>query len=601
MKQPRSYDCIAQDWIDSAVHGHDQKYNDRGHYGERMYVGNNGQIFSYGSHFEMARVITNRKGEPQLILINGERTSNTTTKHQGYVRGAAERSGLPSVAIPYGALEAAGVIFDSIRIVSVDRDKEIITHHKSESAPRRYTYVSGPTYVHGEWDADQIQRWNDWQDWSDHQKKIDDLIRRIGWIEDGVQDGVHAVWGSASDKRTEIECLKIAGPFKLGKDNGMQDDGSIIHRTTPPPRMIPTGNIVSGYTSESKNYVHMYGTTGDDNASYSFLRDDLPFVEPDADGIWRWTTKRHILGESVIEADVRTRRRTTCTECNGGRYRSGHQATPPDSWWSYGEYVVSRRRVPIPFVGRASINESDYRRDRNKWDDYDSMHMGVFPLPERFYFCSRCNGTGKMMTDSRRKGVKFLSGFDHGEPHLAYFFCELPKCDVSSVDEAYEALKPDTVKLAESMGRRVKRQGDIFAVETTETTRSLKERAKTVGIRHRGRCARELGCEPIAYRIYRDEAPRWNRGSKIVKLDKPEPIYSREDQARIDRMVEASMLLQTNHQGTEVITTKDGTIYAKGCLNHVPDGRTNDHVRVKLDGGGWWIIVKNTCPVRRTR
>jgi hypothetical protein len=186
-----------------------------------------------------------------------------------------------------------------------------------------------------------------------------------------------------------------------------------------------------------------------------------------------------------------------------------------------------------------------------------------------------------------RRAVKFLSGFDHGEPHLAYFFCELPKCDATTVDEAYEALKPDTVKLAESMGRDVKRQGDIFAVPTTESTAALKKRAKTIG-RRNPKTMREVIEKGMKQRDL------FGRTTTPVLSRTKVPIPDDEQ----DRERAASMLLSTNHQGTEVIQTHDGTIYARGCLWHVPDGRTNDHVRVKL-GKAWHIIVKNTVPVRR--
>ena len=48
----------------------------------------------------------------------------------------------------------------------------------------------------------------------------------------------------------------------------------------------------------------------------------------------------------------------------------------------------------------------------------------------------------------------FLSGFDHNERRPSYFLCELPPgCTAGTLAEAYEALKPDGVRLAEQMGR----------------------------------------------------------------------------------------------------------------------------------------------------
>jgi hypothetical protein len=162
-------------------------------------------------------------------------------------------------------------------------------------------------------------------------------------------------------------------------------------------------------------------------------------------------------------------------------------------------------------------------------------------------------------TNKLRKNVKFLSGFDHNENHLAYFFCELPTCKASTVEEAYEALKPDAVKLALQMGKDVKRQGDIFAIPVSASTQELIDGMKRYGRRNKTKATEH-----------------------------------------IDNLVQNSMLLGTSHQGTEVIHAKDGNVYAKGCLWHVPDNRRNDHARVNL-GSDWHIIVKNTVPIVKAR
>jgi hypothetical protein len=56
----------------------------------------------------------------------------------------------------------------------------------------------------------------------------------------------------------------------------------------------------------------------------------------------------------------------------------------------------------------------------------------------------------------------------------------------------------------------------------------------------------------------------------------------------------------TVHTATEVITLKDGTQYARGQLVHQPllgqPNRPRDHHNVRLDGGKWWLLVRNTVP-----
>lgn len=139
----------------------------------------------------------------------------------------------------------------------------------------------------------------------------------------------------------------------------------------------------------------------------------------------------------------------------------------------------------------------------------------------------------------------FLSGFDSQERRPLYFLCELPKsARPTTVQEAYEDLKPEAVKLAETMGRNIVRQGDIFAIELADTTtRMLK-----------------------------------SQGARFVKR---------------------GQLLGTNHVATETAYLPDGTTLARGCLYHAPDFREPDHARRKLTGKSWHVIIKNTVPVSK--
>lgn len=134
----------------------------------------------------------------------------------------------------------------------------------------------------------------------------------------------------------------------------------------------------------------------------------------------------------------------------------------------------------------------------------------------------------------------FLSGWDTKEFLPVYFFCELPPgASPQTIAEAREALKPEAVKLAESMGRKVRRQGDIFAI-------------------------------PL-----KDFTPRAELIEKNIHV------------------------AGTNHRVTEgyAFYSADGVLvtYARGKLMHRPSGRHPDHRTVKL-GRDWFLLVKNTVP-----
>lgn len=156
----------------------------------------------------------------------------------------------------------------------------------------------------------------------------------------------------------------------------------------------------------------------------------------------------------------------------------------------------------------------------------------------------------------------FLSGFDHNERQPSYFFCELPKnVRPTTMAEAYDALKPDAVKYAESIGRDVLRQGDIFAIPTTVTTRELKK----IGTYHKRQVE-----------VYRAN----NSWSPDIRDTSAE-----------------SYIISTNHTCSEVVRV-GGQVYARGVMRHEPHGRRPDHVRISL-GKQWHLILKNTVPVTR--
>lgn len=86
-------------------------------------------IYSYGSHFEAGRIIRNKRGE-KAYLINDEYYSNTTSKHQAYVRGA----------IPHGekVFNVGYDMSDKGKMSFVVKKLEIIKEH-AESYKRAKT------------------------------------------------------------------------------------------------------------------------------------------------------------------------------------------------------------------------------------------------------------------------------------------------------------------------------------------------------------------------------------------------------------------------------------------------------------------------------
>lgn len=171
--------------------------------------------------------------------------------------------------------------------------------------------------------------------------------------------------------------------------------------------------------------------------------------------------------------------------------------------------------------------------------------------------------TRRVIVTRTKRTAKFLSAFDHNEARECYFLCELPRTKAVTVEEAFEALKPLAVVNALAAGLPVQRQGDIFAIPTSLTTRELKARAIPA------------------------EVNGWatnDEGQSTVVVTTT-AIRKRE------------ILLSTNHTLSEVVVTKDGT-YGRGTMRHEPgQWREADHARIKLGNGkGWFRILRNTVP-----
>lgn len=246
-----------------------------------------------------------------------------------------------------------------------------------------------------------------------------------------------------------------------------------------------TRTIVRTHVSKLRKYQHVHEDGHVECYTTRTSHDEQIF--PDADGFYEMPHDRHWLGECLISAKVHTTSETRVTqeEFDCGDYHSVR--------YRHGErYGVSIR--------------------------------------------------------THQRTAKFLSAFDRNEPGACYFLAELPRTSAATIADALVALQPPEVKAALASGIGIERQGDIFAIPTTLSTRELKSRAK-------------------------------------------------------GEIVRNGLLLNTNHQIREHIVTTNGDIYARGTLIHAPGAwRTPDHVRLTLgDGKQWFRILKNTVPLAKTQ
>jgi hypothetical protein len=451
-------DDVATRWVDR-IHGRTARGPLRG---SHLFESGGDEIFSWGSHFTVAHVNRNKDGSPALVLLNGDRYSVSTTRHQNTVRNAVDRAGLTRVIIPFSALEASGVVLDSVRLLHATADHWEQARYRATVLPPEYCW--GTRQVGGYRDLTEAE-----------------LAEQIAVR----QARADQTWQYA--RRYHQSVARKEHP-RVTDEQAKVSLSWLDHN----PR--PHTATIADIPARQRRVWQITGEQPVIRTRNGGAEADVGWVRlPDGTTRFEWTTRRHWLGESLIVADVTYPVWARCRRCNGT-----------------GSYAAT-------WAGQVQ----EYRCS-----------------------CQRGARPGREPARKVRRNVKFLSGFDHNEARRAYFFCELPKCDAVTIDAAYEALKPDTVRVAEQGGLTVRRQGDIFAIAIPNLTTPMLTR---------------LG------------AIRHKRGQ----------------------------LLGTNHTATETATLPDGRLFARGFLRHQPVRRAPDHAMQNI-GRTWHLIVKNTVPLTRT-
>lgn len=489
-------------------------------------------IFSYGTHFEIARLIRDRKGEPLFFLLNGETFSNTTTKHQAEVRGAISRTSMPSVIIPHRALEAAGIDFASIQLIDVQSDwwEQVVTVRQEFPTEAEWQYESDTLTDYGGWRNSRTGeihlRLKAWGEMPPKQETCEVCVKPVPYP----RVDYTAPFNERQAMYAEYERLEVERKAHIRARHGEWDEFS-AHRRATGRRFI-----------QNKRGWRTWDMEDDGNGGIEYVQ----------------TFDRHRLGASLIRAQVRFMARRRCPR----------EVAP---------YVEEFEGGEGPLNQRQDRWRHDFEYTEPDWDGpLTPRTVSATRLSTR---CPVCNGSGWRREPATRWAY-FLSGFDENETRPSYFFCELvPGAKPRTVDEAVDSLKPDAVRYAESIGREVKRQGDIFAIPMPGLTlRELKQRG---GV-HTKRPHLVLRGTDVKYATAAT--------AEILRTARDEGILLSWSGPR-------PTLLSTNHEATEIVTV-GGQTYGRGMLRHVPQNRQPDHRGVKL-GKDWHLIVKNTVPVSR--
>lgn len=106
-------------------------------------------LYSYGSHFILARIMLDKAGQRSWFLVNGDTYSVSTSRHQRETRDAIKATGLPSMIVPFTVLREAGIDRDSITMIDNDPeriDKTWVTVAEAEVPEYAKDNASGYDY-----------------------------------------------------------------------------------------------------------------------------------------------------------------------------------------------------------------------------------------------------------------------------------------------------------------------------------------------------------------------------------------------------------------------------------------------------------------------
>lgn len=298
-----------------------------------------------------------------------------------------------------------------------------------------------------------------------------------------------------------------------------------------------------------------------------------------------------------------------------------------DKWestreWTDGphvQYFRDRAHVNANFLIRMTEEELEVRKGRVRENNEgvargDTWRGGyvraVWPEPDgKFYTENTVHHLGACLfsavgEDGKRH--KYLSAFDEEEAAGAmYYLAQLPDgSGASTYDEAIHALAPPIVHEARKQGRTVRRQGDVFAIETNLTDDDVYAMART---RVRRNVAL-FGHNPetgTVHQVDMTQAPTILPGEVSQTHECPCCHGIRFKVGWGPKAHRALMIYNTGHTATEVVKTKTGMVYIKGTMYHDPwieeEGRRREHRNVELAADKWHIAVRNTVPRRRRR
>jgi len=328
-------------------------------------------------------------------------------------------------------------------------------------------------------------------------------------------------------------------------------------------------------------------------------------VETTQDGIrYRVTQQRTHIYINPLNGEERSRNwrsgwDTTLTDWASSTPSFQVWVTPTDDGLPAGWQIAQQHDKET--LHRA-VRDRDNHNRRVLAGNWGNLMTGTIPTEPGLYRQEQIHHLGACVFSAETGGRrhKFLSAFDQDEPSQMYFLAQLPdRSGATTYDQAVLALAPPLVHKARLEGRRVFRQGDVFAIETNLTDEEVYARAKT-------RVRREVVLYNTNPRVLAEVIAGNRTEPEILPgetVDVEPCLCCRQGKRRVGwgpKARHALSIYGTGHTATEVVVAQKGVTYVKGTLHHDPaltePGRQREHVDVMLTEGKWHLGLRNTVP-----
>jgi hypothetical protein len=219
-------------------------------------------LYHYGHHFPLATIYRRSNGRAYLVLLNGDEWTGGsagfgtgTWQRQSQTRSIVARetagTNIVSLVVPFSAVDAAGIVRESIRILDSREDRYETIHHESDERPGPLVKIPDPT--------GQTYVWSEQRHGHVHRETGE--VFKTGWV-----DGKY-IYSVPSD---------VADQYTWTTYTHIEDR----------PVMV-----------DDPNRAHV-----ERQIQHEFVRGD---AELQSDGKWHWTAERHWLGDALLSATVR--------------------------------------------------------------------------------------------------------------------------------------------------------------------------------------------------------------------------------------------------------------------------------------------------------